>query len=633
MCYNLPMGEGGYVVAGDRSFTDYVKSRFFNDLYSAAEEYVEQNWEALDLDLRNIHQVGEVAMSDMTIKFVSVSDLPDLKIEFDVVVDAEIGVTEGDYHYDEYDICNQWLSIHCTGDLASNLDDFKITSITPYQKGKMPRPLSDALVPYIYKEDLDKVALDFLRKYYPEALKTPMPLDLSKLAERMGLEVVIRDITEDLSIFGQIYFHDAEAEFYDSEADQLVKTSVKARTIFVDPKAYFMRNLGAVNNTIVHECVHWDKHRKAFELERLYNTSASRIRCETVGGIKDGEKDATDWMEWQANSLAPRIQMPLGMFKTKAFELIKRFQKELGTTELIDVIEPVIVALGTFFGVSRQAAKIRMIDAGYEEAIGTFTYIDGRYVKPHSFKKGALLKNQTFSIGAEDAAIQSITNAELIPLVKDGSYLYVDAHFVLNHPKYVAQNLFGEIELTDYARTHMDECCLIFDLSVRAGVRERYHRECFLNRDEAAIISFDIVYGKGYQHAKPEKQKALLARMLAENARMYSELPNSYTTCLQMVKKWRGVTYKELEERTLIDERTIRRIINGEGQGSINSLVLICLSLHLPPEISSHIIERSPHSLDLTIDSHIYYRFALNHLYAKKMDDIRTFLQENNAPL
>jgi len=53
-------------MAGDRSFTDYVKSRFFNDLYSAAEEYVEQNWEGLDLDLRNIHRVGGVAMSDMT---------------------------------------------------------------------------------------------------------------------------------------------------------------------------------------------------------------------------------------------------------------------------------------------------------------------------------------------------------------------------------------------------------------------------------------------------------------------------------------------------------------------------------------------------------------------------------------
>ncbi len=616
-------------MAGDRSFTDYVKSRFFNDLYSAAEEYVEQNWEGLDLDLRNIHRVGGVAMSDMTIKFVSVSDLQDLKIEFDVVVDAEIEATEGDYHYDEYDICNQWLSIRCTGDLALNLDDFKITSITSYQKGKMPRPLSDALVPYIYKEDLDKVALDFLRKYYPEALKAPMPLDPSKLAERMGLKVEVRDITEDLSIFGQIYFHDAEAEFYDSEMDELVKTSVKAKTIFVDPKAYFMRNLGAVNNTIVHECVHWDKHRKAFELERLYNASASRIRCETVGGIKDGEKDATDWMEWQANSLAPRIQMPLGTFKTKAFELIKQYQKELGTTELIDVMEPVIEALGIFFCVSRQAAKIRMIDAGYEEAIGTFTYIDGRYVKPHSFKKGALLRNQTFSIGAEDAAIQSITNAKLIPLVKDGSYLYVDAHFVLNHPKYVAQNIFGETELTDFARTHMEECCLVFDLSIRAGVRERYHRECFLNRDETSLIRFEIAYGQGYENASPEKQRKLLADTIAETQRVLNELPNNLVGSLQMVRKWKNVTYAELAERTLLNERTLRRVMNGEEGGSLNTIILICLGLHLPPPISRHIISKSGFSLKYSNNDHAWYDHMLQSRYAHKMDENRKFLQEH----
>lgn len=54
--------------------------------------------------------------------------------------------------------------------------------------------------------------------------------------------------------------------------------------------------------------------------------------------------------------------------------------------------------LSKFFVVSRQAAKIRMIDLGYEEAIGAFTYIDGRYVKPHTFKKGTIKRNQTFSI-------------------------------------------------------------------------------------------------------------------------------------------------------------------------------------------------------------------------------------------
>jgi hypothetical protein len=52
----------------------------------------------------------------------------------------------------------------------------------------------------------------------------------------------------------------------------------------------------------------------------------------------------------------------------------------------------------------------------------------------------------------------------------------------------------------------MDECCLIFDLSIKSGCKERYHSECFLNRDETSDIAFDIVYGRGYQHASPEKK-------------------------------------------------------------------------------------------------------------------------------
>jgi hypothetical protein len=176
-----------------------------------------------------------------------------------------------------------------------------------------------------------------------------MAIDPTKLAKKMGLTIDVRNITKDLSIFGQVYFHDTEAEFYDSDKDEMVTTSVKARTIFVDPEAFFLRNLGAVNNTIVHECVHWDKHRKAFELERLYNDSATKIKCQVVGGIKDGERNATDWMEWQANALAPRIQMPLGMFKTKAFELIKEYRQKLNTDEIIDVMEPVIEELAIFF--------------------------------------------------------------------------------------------------------------------------------------------------------------------------------------------------------------------------------------------------------------------------------------------
>jgi len=619
-------------LAGNRSFKDYVVDRFENELFAAIQSYIEDNYDDLDLQLYKVRSIGGIELSDIEIKFVSVNDLPGMKIEFDVVVEADLVVRESDYHYDESEYCSQWFMLKCLGDLDSNLDDFTISSVTEYiGKNKQPKPMSDSLVPIIYREQLESVATDFIRRYYPEALKTPMAIEPQVLAEKMGLRVEMREITKDLCVFGKIFFQDCEAEFYDKDIDEMVKTHVDAKTIFVDPKAYFLYNLGSVNNTIVHECVHWDLHRKAFELERLYNSSATRIKCQVIGGIKDNNKDATDWMEWQANALAPRIQMPISTFKKKAFEYIKQYKKEIDTDELIDVMEPVIDSLATFFGVSRLAAKIRMIDVGYEEAIGTFTYIDGRYVKPHRFKKGILQRNQTFSIGAEDAAIQSLTNPEMSALVRDGSYLYVDSHFVLNHPKYLTQDIFGNTILTDYARTHMEECCLIFELSVKSGCRERYYSECFLNRDKTSNIDFDIKYCNGFEYATPERKAKILADTLADEMRVYNELPNSYTSSLKIVRKWKKVTFKELAERIMLNERTIRRIVNGEEQGSLNSIILICLGLHLPPRISNHIIRNSPFSLNFNNNSHIWYDFALTHLYAKSMDEIRTFLLEHGA--
>lgn len=147
--------------------------------------------------------------------------------------------------------------------------------------------------------------------------------------------------------------------------------------------------------TIVHECVHWDQHRKAFELERLYNRDSTQIKCLVIGGSKgSSDRTAADWMEWQANSLAPRIQMPIGSFKIKAAEYVRKFQREMKATHIVDVMEAVIDALATFFIASRHVTKMRMADAGYEEAIGAFTYIDGHYVKPHAFKKGSLQKDK-----------------------------------------------------------------------------------------------------------------------------------------------------------------------------------------------------------------------------------------------
>lgn len=160
---------------------------------------------------------------------------------------------------------------------------------------------------------------------------------------------------------------------------------------------------------------------------------------------------------------------------------------------------------------------------------------------------------------------------------------------------------------------------------------EKYFTECFLNREKNSKIKFTVGYNHGYQHATPEKQAELLRSVLKEEAEIYSKLTTDFRYCLDLVREWKGVTYEELGERIGMDESAARRIINGQTQGSINTLVLICLALGLPPKISRHIIDHSPHSFIPRNESHDLHEFALTHLYPQPMKEIFTFLNANGA--
>ena len=182
--------------------------------------------------------------------------------------------------------------------------------------------------------------------------------------------------------------------------------------------------------------------------------------------MSSATKKVTEMMEWQANQLTPRIQMPSGPFRAKANEYIAQFMKETNARHEVDVMEMVIACLETAFGVSKQAAKIRLVELGFESAIGTYTFLDNHYVKPHAFRRGSLKVNQTFSISAQDAAIERFCNPELKERTKNGDYLFIDNHYVYNAPLYVSREDNGQLTMTEYARTHMDECCLVFDMKV-----------------------------------------------------------------------------------------------------------------------------------------------------------------------
>ena len=244
------------------SFKEYVENKCYNGLYDAAEKYVAENWESLDLRTRSVHRIGAVEVVDGWIQCVYVSDLPGMHVAFDVGFEIDLSVGEGDYHYDENDECSIWLRIPCEGDLECGLDDWEIDfdRISVYNPQKVPaNPMTDALVPYIPYDQLEKAAHDFLEENYPEALKitphgeAPVFVDPLKIAEKLGLTVKQRHIRDDLSVFGQLYFTDTDAELYDEEKGKNVPVRIPGKTILVEPDMFLLQNLGSVNNTIIHE--------------------------------------------------------------------------------------------------------------------------------------------------------------------------------------------------------------------------------------------------------------------------------------------------------------------------------------------------------------------------------------------
>lgn len=620
-------------MAAGRSFADYVKRKCYNGLFSAAENYIRENAGSLDFRTSRVHRVGDLELQDATIERVYVSDLPGMKVAFDVGVELEVLLKEDDYHYDETDIKYPWIRISCEGDLSKALDDWRITNVEPFDKKNAPfNSLSDALVPYIKHDDLEKAATLFLKEFYPEALEItkrgtpPVWVDPEVLADRLGLKIMSQRIREDASVFGQLYFVDTDAEMFDANTGECKMIHIDGQTIVVDPRNFLLRSLGSYNNTIIHECVHWAKHRKVFELEKLFNDDASCISCEVVGGAaSSASKQATEMMERQANQLAPRIQMPAGPFRAKANEYITKFMKETNARHEVDVMEMVITQLETVFGVSKQAAKIRLVELGFESAIGTYTFLDGHYVKPHAFRRGSLKVNQTFSISAQDAGVERFLNQELKELTQSGDYLFIDNHFVYNAPLYVDRHENGQLILTEYARTHMDECCLVFDMKVTSRHSADYHTACFLNREQSDV-TFELKYHNGYQNAPQERQVSMRKKQMEEWMGIRKQMTDDPEQCMELLLKWRGMNYTDLGLEIDRNPKTISRIVRGETTPTVETAALICFGLHLPPIISERLMDVLNCKLSPIKVEHQWIKEALTLKYPEPLWAVQEYL-------
>jgi hypothetical protein len=320
-------------------------------------------------------------------------------------------------------------------------------------------------------------------------------------------------------------------------------------------------------------------------------------------------------MEWQANKIAPRILMPLPTFIIKVNELLNQYGYE-EADDKESVLECIIDELSEFYRVSKQSAKIRMIDAGYTDAEKVYNY--NRDSEP-----------QFASISARDAFYEYHDNPEFQELIDSGLFSYVNGFFVINDPKFVELRPNGELSLTSYAWNNLGECTLQFTYR-KVNIRRHgeYHTDVFHRKNRN---TFDrLPHFDASKNASVVAIAADLQEKRKEFEAQYAEHQQLTPTFWQrayeimQAKKWNTTIFCN---RTGLNEVVFSRAKNNHNSlPDVRTVISICSGLDLDIGLTNELLSLAGHSLSNSRE-HQAYAFVITGYKGRSLDEKNEFLR------
>jgi Zn-dependent peptidase ImmA (M78 family)/DNA-binding phage protein len=573
------------------SFLDYISSKH-NDLFCKRVTSFLYAHKDLVLDKLplSVSRLGEIELSDIYYNTVYL-DMKDADVVcFDIAIEAEIGAEtiSGKHNDHDYDSCRLWLMLRCDGKL-SNCFSFINVNVDEFNKQRQQKPMTGDLVPIIRKDEYEKYAREILEKYYPEALSGVCKIDAEKLAHKMGLNIIYETISDNGSIFGQVFFEDS---FINGDKNRPVKKD----TIVIDSLSNNIFSYDSLNITIAHECVHFALHKKTYQFAKIIDKGFTSISCEAKVGVR-GVDDTSNikFMEIQANAIAPLLLMPEKSFNKAVETEIKALSS---SSDDITYIPNMVEILAEKFGVSNYAIKKRLLDIGFYKAAGVLNWVDGHYLRTYTFKKGFLASNETFSISLKD--FSNLVNKSPLFLINFNSndLAFVENHVCINDSKYI-EYPDSDPKLTDYALHHMDECCLKFKVEILNNTAFKLSTFVYLCRNKDINLSYDLSWSRcdGDALSDPDNLKINSINQGHINTILKEINMKSIGESLCFLLKYLDVPVKELASDTKITETSIYRYIKDTYKPEKEKLVAICVALKLHPKISFVLLNQCGYSL------------------------------------
>ena len=570
---------------------------------------------------------NKATLSDIEIQnVVHIEQVDDGAISFSVIVSCDIEHSISSTGRGSF--TEKWLDVRCKVLLSVELTDFEIININEceQQEDSDNDKYSGELVPIISRDAFENEATKFLEKYYPLALQEPVAVPIRKIAEDMGLSIIEDSLlSSELDIFGLVVFEDGNIK---DKNKNIVIRNAKRGTVLIDPRVYYERTLGTVNFTIAHECFHWYRHQPYHALMKMLGANdelGKIIQCSIGSNAKDSEKwKAVDWMEWQANGVAPHILMPTNTAKIKISELIEKYHIHFDGTDGYQ-IEEMISEIADFYGLSKQAVKMRIREMGFAKVDGAFTYVNGQYVTPFSFDASALTDNQSFTISSADLFKAYCLNKDFRKAIDTGKFVYIEGHVCLDNEKYIVRS-DGQIKLTQYALSHIDECCFVFDKGYSYESKyqgQKYYTQMMYKTPEqpnAQEYSFEL-----NAHNKILLSQIQGASKSANAMRLY---PGAFSETLVQLMKERKLSNKKLADASLVGERTIQRLRNDEEYPTTVQTVLgLCYGLKLSVPEAEMLVGKTDFNIKPTNPQNYAYRCALSACAENSIYEINEMLE------
>ncbi|NMA73457.1 MAG: ImmA/IrrE family metallo-endopeptidase [Bacteroidales bacterium] len=494
----------------------------------------------------------------------------------------------------------------------------------------------------IRSTELDKVAEEILRDWFPVGLETPQAIPIRKIAEEFLQLKIISDyrLSANNDVIGAIALNDGIVDIYDDEIEQYVAYDISYGTILID---FWEYHEGRINNTIAHECVHWKLHRSYFQRQKHLEKEKNVVfRC-PVTQEEGLERKNRPWtieekMEWQAKELAPRILMPRKMVIQIIEKNIKENNHNLNSVEDITRVVDLVAEV---FQVSKQSASIRLQELGYDEA--ALVYNDWDYRPRRNkhrrwdnerapLKKTPIkIKQSTYEIPISDAFKEFQENINFRNACLSGNLVFIENRLVINNHKYVEITEHG-MQLTEYAQENPSKCALEFSWQF-------VRRENRLSKSIADII---FRYEQGnyktlYQYDDSLENKEKYNKLLSEDMSIYMEerkqlVSLDFRDALVKLMDNRNITVEKLSELSQVGTKTIQRLRNLETyEYKHATLVAICIGLRL--DFASSMLLFSKAGLTFNNSNlHNAYQFLLSICFNYSIIECNKYLEDHQFP-